>query len=589
MTVTTPTGPIVFDLAKATDEETFSAAGMRTRTSLKLVDPSGLAVRFRSDPDGSKREYIIEWGDMKKASPSHLGCNIFALANQAAVTIAGFVGAYDQHVLVTLGANTSAKYPVKSTDTPTTIAAGLAALLNSQGVLATSANAVLTVPGATNLAVTVDGLPVTVEISENGTVVHTETLRHQWWLSRWRWPNAVQVANPAWMPAWMTGLYAKISTEAARTAGSLVAYAAMGLAGLTAYIPQTGERGEIGPFTNDQAEWAATGNPVAYAAMMAQAEAAGSWPWNVRDSATGAAVDWNAYPKASTYDNQSLVGPPKVNMLGVPAPDNVVPDAAHCGALWYLPCKVSGDPYYLEGMQLAFAWLLAIEPNPVIVNGQRIIRHDQVRTFAWTLRTLFHLVDATPDVVPSWLLPKSYYRKLLDAQLVWFEANFVNGTDPLQAAFFSGPTKLFDATGNTVISFWQEDYLSAVLGVGCLMGFSEWLPSFKWKIKSTLARMGLSGSGWPRTQPSFYYAQYQSKGGVPATSWADLAAKNAVTAAATDAVDWTKVDANYVAFVRGVLALAVRNGVAEAQAPFAWLDPQVRAHYLTRRWSFASA
>ena len=79
-------------------------------------------------------------------------------------------------------------------------------------------------------------------------------------------------------------------------------YEPMGMAGITAYFATGGDRDDIGPLTEAQAEYLCTGRSAALWTMMAQAEAAGTVPWIMRDEKTGGPVDVLAYPKVSSYD-----------------------------------------------------------------------------------------------------------------------------------------------------------------------------------------------------------------------------------------------------------------------------------------------
>jgi hypothetical protein len=87
--------------------------------------------------------------------------------------------------------------------------------------------------------------------------------------------------------------------------GDPASYDVMGLAGMYADMGATGDRAEIGPLTEYQAEYVCTGRPAALATMMAQAEAGGTIPWNIRDETTGAPVDTLAYPRITLYGERA--------------------------------------------------------------------------------------------------------------------------------------------------------------------------------------------------------------------------------------------------------------------------------------------
>lgn len=414
--------------------------------------------------------------------------------------------------------------------------------------------------------------PYTATITKNGAVVATVNVPQHWWLSRWRWQSAPRGVARTALPPWLT-VYGNLATVPPITAAQIVPYAPMGLAGLTAYMPTTGERDEIGVLTERTAEYLATQHDPALQQLLAQAEASGTFPTHIRDYATGAPISYQTYPNATTYSGGAGGNPPLTTLV-VPAPANVVPEASHFGSLSYVPAKLTGDPYHVEELQLTLTYLL----GDLLQHGYpMVIRHDQTRELAWTLDKLCQVIDITPNITPSWLLPKAYWQKILDANVAYLTANYVNSTGINQATLFA------IAPDVTKVGPWQEDYLAAVLGFWCLAGFTALRPTFDWKIKSTIARTN-GTSGFPREQVSAYWPSL-----IGVTDWASFAKVNGLTAAVPGKLNpTTMVDANYVSFARGALALASRLGNTDAKACFDWLDPQVRAQWLTWRWSFAA-
>jgi hypothetical protein len=406
-------------------------------------------------------------------------------------------------------------------------------------------------------------------IEEGGKALATIEVPMHYWLSRWRWQSVSRplIRSPQdLLAAKLVPPFAPIATRPSVAAAK--PYAIMGTSSITTYMPTTGERDDIGLMPEAYAEYLATGDSEALQSVLAWAEASGTFPWHLRDPATGAPISYDKYPDATTYDDQSKSGGPVLHMLVAPG---ITIDASHAPQLTYLPFLLTGDPYYLEELEFAVTYSLGDYPG----HGG-IIRHDQTREYAWTLRSLLYLIKALPDRVPASLLPKSYWQDKLARNLAWIMSNYVNNPSPKTAVLRSG----VDAER---IPFWQEDYLATVLGVGVWMGFEEWRPVFAWKIGSTIARSN-GTSGWPRTSPTLYYAKFRRPDGSEVTSWSDLAALNDIPASSYDEID-PKVDANYASFARGALAIAVRLGFPEASAPLKWLDGQVRSNYLPWRWA----
>jgi hypothetical protein len=415
--------------------------------------------------------------------------------------------------------------------------------------------------------------PYSLAIKKNGTTLTTLSVPTQPWLTRYRWqsaPRPVLRTAADLVAAKLVAPYGRIATVAPTMQAQ--PYKLLGISGVTPAMPTTGERNDIGIEPEHTSEFLATGNAAALQDVLAWAEASGSIPWHIRDAKTGAPLNYDEYPNASTYYDQTKVGPPELHL----ASDSPVKiDAAHAPEVFYVAYQLTGDPYFLEEGQEALTYLFGDYPNP-----QHIIRNDQTREFAWTLRTMFFVAKATPESVPAWLLPRTYWQDKLARNLKWVTERFVKNLAPVTAIFRSGVSTDQHAP-------WQEDYLAAAIGVGVWIGFEEWKPVFVWKVGADLARTN-GTSGWPRSRPTFYYFTMTRPDGSTARDWAELAAiQNPPVLGAPDGrIDTKNTDANYAAYTRGVLALAVRLRIPGAADSFAWIDGQIGRTYLPWRWAF---
>jgi hypothetical protein len=91
-------------------------------------------------------------------------------------------------------------------------------------------------------------------------------------------------------------------------------------------------------------------------------------------------------------------------------------DSSHNNPHSYLPFLVTGDPYYLTGLQgLAVnAGYCSCDPKH-IRDGSGINYHVNGRGSSWTLRDVMQAEVATPANAPSWLVPKASLRRTVDA------------------------------------------------------------------------------------------------------------------------------------------------------------------------------
>jgi len=402
------------------------------------------------------------------------------------------------------------------------------------------------------------------------TVASVDVPAH-YWFSRWRWqsaPRPVRANRAQLMDQWLMPRISDTLHPNTKPV-PLVAYQPMGLAGLAAYEGATGERPEIGLMTEEQAQYLCTGNSTALAALLAQAEAAGSMPWNLRDEKTNAPVD------VLVYAHGTLYGPytadpyfPKTD-----APHH--PDPAHEPALSYLPYLLTGDPYHLESLQFTAAWNILCRP------WQYRYRTTQVRGEAWSLRNWAQVTKATPANVPKWLLPQSHWQKLLKTYLDHYTRTFVTSTLPPRAIFRTIDWEFGDDRDGlqrgTYVSPWQDEFVAAVLGWMVLMGFSDWRPVFEWQIGSTIARTN-GQSGWPRAFCTPYRLVMRANSSVPwVTSWKEAwdltAAGLKLTVDDPDRLDLKQLFT--LPYSRGALTLAKHIGIPNLDASLNWADSEL--------------
>jgi hypothetical protein len=338
-----------------------------------------------------------------------------------------------------------------------------------------------------------------VEITQDGkAIVKIDVPRHIW-LSRWRWQSAPRPFVKTPDDLFAEKVFPRFKRTSPRQSLPQQApdYSIMGFSNVTVYMPTTGERGDLGILPEYYAAYLATGDEGMKKSMLAWAEAAGSFFWHLRDSKTWAPLNWYSYPKSNTYYDQRYSSP-SLSLYTQSRPrgrDNAIEvDASHEPALAFLPFMLTGDLYYLEELQFMATYFLHSTPMAPL-----LFYVEQTRGFAWSLRTMIDVLHATPEKVTGSLLPKSYWRKIIDLNLSQVMAKFVHGKTTKTSVFASG-------VDGGRIPFWQEDYLASVLGVVVYRGYEAWRPVFEWKIRSDVARTD-GKSGWPRTVPTFYYCK----------------------------------------------------------------------------------
>lgn len=334
----------------------------------------------------------------------------------------------------------------------------------------------------------------TASITKNGTIVATVSVPAHYWMARWRWfsaPRPVTQTIAQLNAANLLPVFDASRLGIATRPAPAATYAPMGFAGLMCNMCITGERGDIGLVTQWQADYICYGQNLP--TVLAQAEAAGSFNINFRDTQTGAPFDCIVYPNASTQ-NISRVSPlikrtaPRSN--GTP----IVYDDGHCPAMSYLPFLLTGDPYYLEGLQFqVIADLLTLNYTARYSQGGRYL--------AWPLRNMFSAVAVTPDSVPSWLLPKARMQAVLDTMLSAVTRYTITAPTDVYANFGLYASSAWPS--NAPFAFWQNDMLALVLCFGLLLGHRGWQPIAEGIIGCAVQRTNAT-SGWPRSCPTLY-------------------------------------------------------------------------------------
>jgi len=174
----------------------------------------------------------------------------------------------------------------------------------------------------------------------------------------------------------------------------------MGRGSLTAYMPTTGGRPEIGAYPTWTVRYLMTQTPAAKALVLANGDLAGSWPIHVRSRKTGYLMTIDSRPDF-WLDQRGRDKPKwKPQRHSRAKPPRFTPDMAHQPSLAYVPLIVTGDFYYFEEATFwANYCLLNTWPTPR--HGAKGVLGGQIRGNAWSLRNLADAEYLTPDAHPA--------------------------------------------------------------------------------------------------------------------------------------------------------------------------------------------
>jgi len=266
----------------------------------------------------------------------------------------------------------------------------------------------------------------------------------------------------------------------------------------------TGGRPDIGPLPQWSVFYLLSNDKRARNLMMAAADGSGSWSMHYRDENTGYPLrtDSDANKNISMHFNMQNAGP-------LPVPRCAPTDTSKCGtpyshdtahepSLVYLPYLVTGDYYYLEELQF---WAAT---NPLATAagnhgyGKGLVRWQQVRGQAWSMRTLGHVAYITPDADPL----KTYFTQQLDNNLEFYYQTYVVG-NPNKLGLYDGSGEAaFQINGTAP---WQDDFLTWSFGYLSELGFSKATPILNWKSKFVVGRMTDPGFCWIQAASYFFW------------------------------------------------------------------------------------
>jgi hypothetical protein len=326
---------------------------------------------------------------------------------------------------------------------------------------------------------------------------------------------------------------------------------------------------EAALINNASGEWLCGGNPHN---MLVWAEGHAALPhhwinpktlrlWSIEETPRV-----NTYFRAPTFDGSS--DSPVKEM-----------DTAHYQSICFVPYLATRDPFYLEELQFAANYhILALNPdyrmNAAKTVDLGLFHPHQMRGWVWQLRDTIAAFLATPEGdVPAPLLPKSYWKRILDNNRDWVLANWVRKSHSMSNLH------MFPIFGGdpTTISPWQQDWVGATLGWMIWTGqFDDWRPIYDWQIRQAIDRSsGLSG--YPRSQAVFYW--YKTTGVV---DMENLAAVNLLRETPNGKFP-PQTNMHYAASLRANLKIASINGVVGAAECLAYIDPQV--DYIEPKWA----
>lgn len=457
--------------------------------------------------------------------------------------------------------------------------------------------------------------PYQVDFYDGATLLKTIAPTAHWYFARWRWPNTPRpIVRPVsvllqrkWIPPYskLSRLNTASDTPAVLTAAML--YLNPMDCGTIWWDGSTGMRKELCLVTSEQADFILNGGAAAAQKMFSDAEVNASIPIHIRDEQTGAPLNVQAHPGMTMLRAaaKTPTGAPNPNYIdrgpvpidpatGKPDKRYRITDEAHHPNLVGVPWMLTDDPYYAEELQftanyccIETAWWVNLFKNAgssFIGLLPGLVNIGQVRGSAWGKRDQAEAAVFSPDSPPTWLLPKSVYRKNLADNLTY--ATKVMASPALVYLVYHVLPKVQG------LDPWQRGYDGFVNDyIADDLGFTEWGPHRDWHWKGILDLVS-GKSGWNRADPSPYsqgtrlFDNGFDSGYVPDTSqdahtvpsyaalWAKYKAFDGFDDSAWDpAFMYTNSGGpDYLIIIYANVKRAAMRGVPEAVEPLAWME-----------------
>lgn len=350
-----------------------------------------------------------------------------------------------------------------------------------------------------------------IELQLNGKSVYTKTGLDHYHHSRWHqyfWTGTAPQINVQLDPGYLIASKAvpNYDTSFAPSESDLAALRTgatgpMTIGPVTAYMPTTGGRSDIGSLPMWSVMWLLSQDKRARDVMMAAADGAGSWSVHYRDENTGLPVrtDNDKNKDITTHWNLRNSGPLPVPRFFNDNPDapagSYTPytdDTAHQPSLVFLPYLITGDRYYLDELQFwAVSNPLGTDPNNS-GHGLGLVRWLQLRGQAWAMRTLGHVAYITPDDDPL----KGYFQQQLDNNLTFYRDTYVVGQPNNLGAYDGSGQGAFNEVSGGNFGAWQDDFLTWSFGYLGDLGFEKAAQLAQWKAQYPVARMTSPDMPW---------------------------------------------------------------------------------------------
>jgi hypothetical protein len=358
------------------------------------------------------------------------------------------------------------------------------------------------------------GVALSVGNSSTQEVFRQDSVK-QFYMTRWRkvynWgttPNEFSVKYPlpylistGLVPRYDTSIVIEESKIASRaTNWSTANKGIMGNGFIVGNFGTTGAREEIGPLPRWTAEYLLSMDDRMRQVALGHGDLSGSFSVHIRESDSVRTISIWEYPTVTLMSAaaQWSAAKDKLPAATGPCTSPYQPDGAHQPDFAYIPYLLSGDYYYLEEMYYWCSWNLLKYNQGYRQNEKGLISEemDQVRGFAWVIRTMAEVAALAPDND----FEKVYYDSIVKYNLSYHTQRLLGNSPNNELGVwkwreFTGSNYCSPGT-TTCIAPFEHDFVLITLDHLVNLGFETASPLRDFLLKGATGRFrGDNGFG----------------------------------------------------------------------------------------------
>ncbi len=259
----------------------------------------------------------------------------------------------------------------------------------------------------------------------------------------------------------------------------------------------TGARPDIGPMPTWNALYLLSMDQRMKNISLGMSELAGGWSSHYRNKNTDRPVTLVEYPymtiiakRSDTLNRTTRIEEAFPSCPSAVCTTPMKADTAHQPAFSYLPYLVTGDYYHLEELQF-WANFNSFYGSPGYrQNSKGLVKADQVRGQAWSMRTLAEAAYITPDNDPQ----KAILTTIVNNNLDWYNSTYADNPAANKLGVLDHGSLSY-AGGNGVAP-WQDDFFTGMVGRMAELGFTGAQRLLTWKSQFVVGRMAGAGFCW---------------------------------------------------------------------------------------------